>query len=261
VLSTPAYDPPAAPFNASATSGDPCALTLGDYNVENMGPRVAHLPVVAGHIVNALHTPDLLFLQEIQDNSGEGDDGTVAANVTLGKLVAAISAAGGAFNYSWAEIDPVDGQDGGVPGGNIRPVYLCARPFRAAHMLTPRRYNPAKLTLVPGTAGGALDATAVTADSTGAPALTFNPGRIAPADAAWNSSRKPLVAHWQTASGERFFTVDVHFASKSGSSPAQGDARPPVNGVVDGRAAQVAVVAVRSLTYLPAAALTRRRTS
>jgi hypothetical protein len=124
VLSTPSYNPDPSPFNASASVGDPCTITLGDYNVENMGPRVAHLPVVAGHIVNYLHTPDLLFLQEIQDNSGEGDGGTVAANVTLSTLVAAITAAGSAFNYSWAEIDPVNDQDGGVPGGNIRPVFL-----------------------------------------------------------------------------------------------------------------------------------------
>jgi hypothetical protein len=150
VLSTPAYDPPAAPFNSSATAGDPCALTLGDYNVENMGPRVAHLPVVAGHIVSALHTPDLLFLQEIQDNSGEGDDGTVAANVTLGKLVAAIAAAGGAFNYSWAEIDPVDGQDGGVPGGNIRPVYLCAGLLSPARITHAAQVQPREADARPG---------------------------------------------------------------------------------------------------------------
>ena len=35
----------------------------------------------------------------------------------------AIVAAGGP-TYRWREIDPVNGQDGGEPGGNIRQVFL-----------------------------------------------------------------------------------------------------------------------------------------
>lgn len=70
-----------------------------------------------------MKTPDLLFIQEIQDNSGEVDDGTVIANVTLATLITAIESISG-VKYNFTQIDPVDGQDGGVPGGNIRPVYL-----------------------------------------------------------------------------------------------------------------------------------------
>ena len=42
------------------------------------------------------------------------------------------------------------------------------------------------------------------------------------------------------------YTINVHFSSKSGSSSTQGEARPPVNGVVDQRAKQVKVSAVRA---------------
>lgn len=89
--------------------------------------------------------------------------------------------------------------------------------------------------------GGSLDANEVLTSSSGDIYLKYNPGRIDPTNSAWNISRKPLAAHWQTPTGERFFTVNVHFASKGGSSSSQGDARPPVNGVVEGRTAQVAV--------------------
>ena len=142
----------------------------------------------------------------------------VSGNLTLTTLSAAIAAAGGP-SYSFIEIVPVDDQDGGQPGGNIRTAYL---------------YKPNVLRLYKPNPGGSLDATEVVAG----PALTFNPGRIEPTNAAWTNSRKPLVAQWQViekSGGKKqntFFTVNVHFGSKGGSSSIHGDARPPVNGGV-----------------------------
>lgn len=117
--------------------------------------------------------------------------------------------------------------------------------------------------LLPGTPGGALDSTSVrkhgktlsltytfllrhpsTSDTVG----RFNPGRIDPTNEAWTSSRKPLVAAWETLSGDVLFTINVHFSSKDGSSSTQGDARPPVNGAVDQRTKQVKVTAVCAST-------------
>lgn len=89
-----------------------------------MGPTPAsHISAVASHIVDHLLTPDMMFLQEIQDNSGETDDGTVMANLTLSNLVASIAKLSN-VTYAFASIDPVNNQDGGVPGGNIRQAYL-----------------------------------------------------------------------------------------------------------------------------------------
>lgn len=88
-----------------------------------MGPDSSHLPTIATHIVSHLRTPDIMFLQEIQDNSGETNDGTVDANVTLSTLVAAISGQS-TVAYNFTEVISINGQDGGVPGGNIRPAYL-----------------------------------------------------------------------------------------------------------------------------------------
>ncbi|KAK6071900.1 endonuclease/Exonuclease/phosphatase [Seiridium cupressi] len=217
---------PALPNATSLTSDGACSgLTVGDYNVENFAPSdTAHVEAVAHHIVDYLLTPDLLFIQEIQDNDGATDDGVVESDVTLSTLTAAIEELSGvAYNYTY--IAPVNDEDGGEPGGNIRVAYL----FRP-DVLQLRNPNPGNST----TANEVLEG----------PELKYNPGRIDPANAAWESSRKPLVAAWETLDGNNtFFTINVHWASKGGSSSIQGDARPPVNGVVAARQAQAEVTA------------------
>jgi predicted extracellular nuclease len=146
----------------------------------------------------------------------------------LTTLTQAISAAGGP-NYSFVDIAPVDDQDGGAPGGNIRVAYL---------------YKSSLVRLFNANPGGSLDATAVL----DGPSLSFNPGRIDPANPAWSASRKPLVAQWEVIGKKgkvsgNFFTINVHFGSKGGSSSIMGDARPPVNGGVDDRLEQATLTA------------------
>lgn len=91
--------------------------------VENLAPTSAHLPTVADHIATFLKTPDIVFVQEIQDNSGPTDDGTVIGNLTLTNLVNAIASISN-VHYNFLEIAPTDDTDGGEPGGNIRQAYL-----------------------------------------------------------------------------------------------------------------------------------------
>ncbi|KAG6891352.1 hypothetical protein C0992_008467 [Termitomyces sp. T32_za158] len=214
----------AQPTEIESDSG---SISFGDYNVENLAPTSTHLPAVADHIATFLKTPDIVFVQEIQDNSGPTDDGTVIGNLTLTTLVNAIASVSN-VQYSFLEIAPTDDTDGGQPGGNIRQAYL---------------YRPEKLSLVPGApAGTALDKVEVII-SNDKPTLNFNPGRIDPTNAAWRASRKPLVAQWQTPNGLTLFTINVHLTSKGGSSSNWGDARPPVNLPVDVRMDQISLVA------------------
>lgn len=151
----------------------------------------------------------------------------VSANITLTTLINEIKNQSG-ITYAYAEIDPSNNQDGGQPGGNIRVAYL---------------YNPSIIRLHkpnPGTTNDTNEVLPV-------PELKYNPGRIAPADAAWTASRKPLAAAWETLDGRnKFFTVNVHFGSKGGSTSIEGDERPPVNGGIEDREAQATVTAVRS---------------
>lgn len=91
--------------------------------VDNFSPTDEFLDTVANHIANFLNGPDIVFLQEIQDNSGATDDGVVSANLTLSNLVNAIQSAGGP-TYDFVDVDPVNDEDGGEEGGNIRQAYL-----------------------------------------------------------------------------------------------------------------------------------------
>ncbi len=67
--------PVEAPATSLVSSGTCSKLTVGDYNVENLAPNSAWLPSIANHIANFLKTPDLMFLQEIQDNNGATNNG------------------------------------------------------------------------------------------------------------------------------------------------------------------------------------------
>lgn len=213
------------PVPSFKSKGNCKGVTVGDWNVENMAPTSTHVPKVAAHIVNSLNAPDLLFIQEIQDNTGATDDGVVDANNTLSVLVAAIKAAGNA-TYEFVDIDPVNDQDGGQPGGNIRQAYL---------------YRPEVLRLYKPNPGSGTDANEVLPG----PELKYNPGRIDPSNAAWTASRKPIVAAWMAKGGKKpFYTVNVHWSSKGGGTSYQGDPRPPVNGVVDNRMKQAEVTGV-----------------
>ena len=85
----------------------------------------SHISDVANHIANFLFSPDFMFVQEIQDNSGSTDDGTVNANITLTNLSDAIAkAANSSTPYGFVEVIPENDQDGGQPGGNIRQAFL-----------------------------------------------------------------------------------------------------------------------------------------
>lgn len=223
---TPELPPP----STLISTGDCSAITVGDYNVENMQPTdTAHINAVAAHIVDYMKTPDLVFVQEIQDNSGATDNGIVDSATTLANLAAAIAARTGGIQYSYTWVNPANDADGGQNGGNIRQAYL---------------YNPLVVSLhnTGAKVGGALDANAVLTNTAGKPTLKYNPGRIDPTNAIWAASRKPLAAEWQTVNGGHiFFTVNVHWTSKGGSSSLQGDLRPPINLPVDKRAEQANV--------------------
>ncbi|CUS09402.1 unnamed protein product [Tuber aestivum] len=215
----PSLPPPTSLKSSSTCSG----LTFGCYNVENLALNSAHLPKVADHIVTYMGTPDFVFLQEVQDDDGPNNSGNVSSNQTLAALSAAVRERSG-VSYMFAVIDPVDGRDGGQPGGNIRVAYLYNPDF-----FTPRNPN----------LGSSIDATEVLPG----PELKFNPGRIDPANVAWTDSRKPLAAVFDIKDGDKVFVINVHFTSKGGSSSIQGDARPPVNGGVADRQAQAETVA------------------
>ena len=209
---------------ATATASQ---LAVATFNVENLAPAdgPAKFATLAGIIVNNLKAPDLVALEEIQDNSGATNDGTVDATTTYNTLIAAITAAGGP-SYQFRQIDPLDGQDGGQPGGNIRQGFL----FRIDRGLS--------FTDRPG--GSALAATTVISSGVDTH-LAFSPGRIAPTDSAFTTSRKPLAGEFMF-SGHKLFVVANHFNSKGGDQPLYGHFQPPVRSSETRRHQQAQIV-------------------
>ncbi|MPY63062.1 endonuclease/exonuclease/phosphatase family protein [Streptomyces spongiae] len=184
-------------------------LAVATYNVENLDPSDGTFADHAHAIVNNLQSPDIVALEEIQDNNGATNDGTVAADQTVKKLVDAIKAAGGPA-YEWRSIDPVDLADGGEPGGNIRQVFL---------------FNPERVSFTDRAGGDATTAVGVT-KVRGKAQLTVSPGRIDPANDAWKNSRKPLVGEF-TFRGKTVFLIANHFASKGGDQALHAQYQPP----------------------------------
>ncbi|MEU3664561.1 endonuclease/exonuclease/phosphatase family protein [Streptomyces sp. NPDC032940] len=199
-------------------------LAVATYNVENLDPSDATFAAHADAIVHHLKSPDIVSLEEIQDNNGATDDGTVAADVTVGKLIDAIVAAGGP-RYEWRGIDPVDKTDGGEPGGNIRQAFL---------------FNPERVSFTDRAAGDATTATGVT-KVRGKAVLTHSPGRVDPANAAWENSRKPLAGEF-VFRGRTVFVIANHFNSKGGDQGLTAKYQPPARSSETQRHAQAKVV-------------------
>ena len=205
-------------------------LTVASYNVLNLDPKVevqsltnnnearnvdddlgnGRFDAIAAQIVNNLKAPDIIGLQEIQDNTGgEIVDNIISADVTLQTLINAISTAGGP-SYEFIDNTFItDEASGGQPGGNIRTAFL---------------YNPNRV---------ALKANSV--------ATIGGQG----SGEAFEGARLPLVATF-IFNDEEITVVNNHFSSKGGSAPIMGVQQPfetlqenvNVNGSLDERQAQ-----------------------
>ncbi|WP_438304430.1 endonuclease/exonuclease/phosphatase family protein [Streptomyces sp. HUAS TT11] len=184
-------------------------LALATYNVENLDPADTTFAAHASAIVNNLRSPDIVSLEEIQDDNGATDDGTVGASRTVNTLIDAIVAAGGP-RYEWRSIDPVNDQDGGEPGGNIRQVFL---------------FNPDRVSFTDRAGGDSTTAVGVT-EVHGKAQLTASPGRIDPGSAAWTNSRKPLAGEF-VFRGRTVFVIANHLTSKGGDQPLTAQYQPP----------------------------------
>jgi uncharacterized protein len=187
-------------------------LAIATFNVENLDPSdAATIPRLARLVVENMQAPDLIGIEEMQDNTGATDDGTTDASLSWQAFIDAIVAVGGP-RYEYRQIDPQNNADGGQPGGNIRVGFL----FRTDRGLR----------FVDRPGGDATTPTGVF-KSRGRAHLTLSPGRVDPQNPAWVATRKPLAGEF-TWRGETFFAIVNHFSSKGGDDPLFGRWQPPV---------------------------------
>lgn len=196
----------------------PRDLAVATYNVENLSvtnPQ-AKFDELAGQIVNNLRSPDLIGIEEMQDDSGPANNGVVSADGGWRRLIDAIVAAGGP-EYEYRSIDPVNNADGGAPGANIRVGFL----FRTDRGLE----------FVDRPGGDAVTDTDVVPTPNGKWArLTISPGRVLDSEIddekAFADTRKSLAGEFRWR-GETLFVVVNHLSSKGDDRPLFGHFQPP----------------------------------
>lgn len=201
VLATVPVEVAASDLAPGATDlrGGRDAVTLATYNVLNLNPlpgSADRMERLAHQIADRLGGPDVVALQEIQDENGTRggeDDRETDATATLRALTDAVAAAGGP-RYEFFDVAPAPNSSGGVPGGNIRNAFLFDpnRVSREDHVsLTPEILSAAG----------------------------------APDPDAFRGSRDPLAATFSFRD-RSFVVVNNHFSSRFGSSPVFGAVQP-----------------------------------
>ncbi|HEY5670737.1 MAG TPA: hypothetical protein VIS10_12120, partial [Anaerolineales bacterium] len=209
------------PFPSITTTGvtsetvseaSPDQLSVVTLNTKNLDPKESPSKYarLARQIVGYLLSPDILVLEEIQDSNGSLNDAVVTATLTYSMLVTAIQEAGGPL-YQVRQIDPLDDQDGGQLGGNIRVGFV----FRTDRGLS----------FVDRPGGDAITPVTATLGTNGSQ-LSISPGRVDPLNQAFNESRKPLAGEF-IFKGHKLILIACHLNSRSDDSLLFGRYQPP----------------------------------
>lgn len=204
--------------DVTTLGADTRALTVATFNVENLDPgdvtpaqtaaQQGKFFDLARAIVNNLNSPDILSIEEIQDNNGATNDGTTDASTTWSMLVSALNIVSGK-TYQWVDQAPVNGAEGGEPGGNIRVGFL---------------YNTDRVQLGDLAANATLEERRAFTDRVGdgvrdaGDRILYSDdmiaGEINAAD--WTTTRKSLLGQF-TFNGNAVFVMANHLPSKGGS--------------------------------------------
>lgn len=160
--------------------------------------------MLAAAIVHQAAAPDIVALQEIQDNDGAELTSVVDASETYKQLIKDVKRLGGP-NYRWADIPPELDADGGQPGGNIRNGYL---------------YNPERVEL-----------------------RRKSMRRLGDGTDAFEGSRKPLLARFEVLGRDAdLVVINVHLASKRHQNSVFAPERPGFDAKEKTRVSQARIV-------------------
>ena len=188
-------------------------LTFATFNVENLDPTdgAARFTALANAIATNLKAPDILSIEEIQDNNGAAaGDGTNAtgtdASTTWQMLVDALNLATGQA-YQWVDELPSYNAEGGEQSGNIRVGFL---------------YNTNRVQLGNLAANATIAERRQYTDRIGDNArdagdlITYSDNQVTGINTAdWAGTRRSLLGQF-TFNGETVFVAANHLPSKGG---------------------------------------------
>ncbi len=195
-------------------------LRIATFNVENLSPvgttfsgssvtTEAKFDKIADQIANNLGAPDIIILEEVQDNSGTANDGTVDASQTYQKLIDELYERTGK-TYQWVDEGAQNGDVGGAPGGNIRTGFL---------------YDTSRVQLGDLAADATIEERRTYTDIIGDGIATAG-DQIAVNDAGlgvdpndWSGTRRSIVGEF-TFNGQTVYVFGSHLPSKGGSEDA-----------------------------------------
>lgn len=212
------FEPSFISLNKSSLVPSENAITVMTLNCFNLDPHIespdrvlnpqqdvdddwgeGRFHTLAQAIVLQANLPDIVALQEIQDNDGAEITEVVDASETYALLIKTVEQLS-AVTYQWTDVNPELGADGGQPGGNIRNGYL---------------YNPERVSLLE-------------------PSIVF--GAKEP---CYEGSRKPLLAYFkELSSGRTLACINLHLASKRHQASIFEPENPGVDSKLDVRVAQ-----------------------
>lgn len=147
-----------------------------------------------------LLSPEIIFMQEIQDDSGLTNNGVVTSNFNLDYLINLLNDPTYNVppynrNYAYVYIPPDNNQDGGAFAGNIRVVIL----YDTLTMSIQNYYRIGLSTSTP-----------------------------APSSTTFQNSRKPLYVNIKhNATNQIYHLIGIHANSKSGDTSLWGSVQPP----------------------------------
>lgn len=221
-------------------AGDDRSLRVATFNVENLSPvgttfstnngveitDAEKYTKLANHIADNLKSPDIIIVEEIQDNNGVGTSGGTDASETFAQLIAAVNAATGK-TYQWVDEAPTTSGDvGGAPGGNIRTGFL---------------YDTARVQLGDLAADATLAERREFTDRVGdgvrdaGDQIAIDDSQVGGIDASdWAGTRRSIVGEF-TYAGQTVYVFGSHLPSKGGSGDPytinqNGGAGQPANG-------------------------------
>jgi Ca2+-binding RTX toxin-like protein/predicted extracellular nuclease len=194
---------------------DSRSLTVATFNVENLDPTdpLSKFQGLAQAIATNLNMPDIISIEEMQDNNGAAAGDGISptgtdASTTWQMLVDALNTLTGA-HYQWVDEAPIYNAEGGEQSGNIRVGFLYNTDRVQLGDLDPDATLAERRMYTDRIGDGVRDAGDLIAFSDNMLGAEIQTGD-------WANTRRSLLGEF-TFNGNKVYVTANHFPAKGGS--------------------------------------------